>query len=212
MLSVISSIILGTLLSGIWFGLNIIINILASKLKVDWLAKHSVLFSALLPTIIILKNSSLCLWNIENVAHIKSWLLILATVLLTAVIVANNKVENLPTGKELLAYALDGIFMEVPQRMMMQSFIHMILSVNEMYIVMAPLLTAVVWCISICIQGFVMKQCFEKSVFYELLASFVFSVGVGYVLLESGFIGFTMVAHFMERLVSTHLRKWMAKR
>ena len=211
MLLIVCCILLGTLLSGIWFGLNVIINVFASKVKVAWLARYSALFSAFLPTCIILKNSSLCLWNIESVISVKSWLLVLGTVLITSVIVVHNKVVDIPKGKEVLNYALDGIFMEVPQRMMMQSFIHMVLSVNENLAFLVPVLTAVVWCISICIQCILMKQRFGKSVFYDLLSSFVFSIGVGYVLMETGFIGFTMVAHFLERLVSTFLRKWMVK-
>lgn len=211
MLVPVKCILLGTLLSGIWFGLNIIINVLASKLKSAWLARYSVLFSAFLPTFFILNNSSLSLWNIGSVTDIKNWLMTLITALVTSVIVVNNKVEILPSGKEIFYYALDGIFMEVPQRMMMQSFIHMMLNVSEKRIFMTPLLTAIVWCISICIQCIIMKQEFGKSVLCELLASFVFSVGVGYVLMETRFIGFTMIAHFFERLVSTYLRKWMAK-
>lgn len=78
MLLIVCCILLGTLLSGIWFGLNVIINVFASKVKVAWLARYSALFSAFLPTCIILKNSSLCLWNIESVdgRGVYSWLAI----------------------------------------------------------------------------------------------------------------------------------------
>lgn len=212
MLLIVSSVLVGTLLSGIWFGLNVVVNIIAGKLKVDWLARYSVLFSALLPTLLILSNSSLELWNIASFTDKKNWLLILATVLITSIIAAKNSADNLMIGKELINYALDGVFMEVPQRIMMQSFMHMMLCINEKNVCWTPILTAIVWCISICIQCVIMKQNFGKSVICDLLASFIFSVGVGYVLMETGFIGFTMIAHFMERLVSTFLRKWMARR
>lgn len=52
-----------------------------------------------------------------------------------------------------------------------------------------------------------MKEKFDKSLCCELLSSFVFSIGVGIVLMRTGFIVFTMVAHFMERVVSTEIRR-----
>lgn len=67
-------VVLGTLLSGIWFGLNIVINVVANKTKINFLAKYSVLFSALFPTILILKYSTLDLWNVKSVLNWRNWL------------------------------------------------------------------------------------------------------------------------------------------
>ena len=114
---------------------------------------------------------------------------------------------NLVTGKELFVYAMDGIFMEVPQRMMMQSFIYMLMEKSDINAYIAVPVTALIWCISICIQCLIFKTKFDKSVLYELLSSFVFSMGVGTVLIKTEFIGFTMVAHFMERIASSEIRK-----
>ena len=79
--------------------------------------------------------------------------------------------------------------------------------IRERNVLLAPVVTGIIWCISICIQYILMKQSFGKGMFYELLSSFVFSLGIGYVLIQTEFIGFTMVAHFVERLLSTYLRK-----
>ena len=42
----------------------------------------------------------------------------------------------------------------------------------------------------------------SKSIVYELVASFIFSMGVGFVLLQTECIVFTMVAHSMQRVVT----------
>lgn len=68
-------------------------------------------------------------------------------------------------------------------------------------------ITAAVWCIGICIQHLIVKTKFDVSILYELLASFVFSVGVGTILLKTDFIAFTMVAHFVERILSAKIRR-----
>ena len=72
---------------------------------------------------------------------------------------------------------------------------------------LSVIITALIWCGSICIQGVIFKTKFDENMFYELAASFIFSMGVGQVLMRTGFIGFTMVGHFMERIVSTKIRK-----
>lgn len=188
------------------------INVVANKTKINFLAKYSVLFSALFPTILILKYSTLDLWNVKSVLNWRNWLTVFAIAAITAWIVSRNKVEHLPRGKELFQYALDGIMMEIPQRMMMQSFVYTLLLANGRSVLLAPVITAVIWCISICIQCVIMQQSFDKNMAYELLSSFVFSVGVGYVLMRTEFIGFTMMAHFLERIFSTWIRKWIAER
>lgn len=205
-MNILLIILCGTILSGIWFGLNIIFNIFAAKMKLKFLERYSVLFSALLPTILILQYSSLDLWKVASVKDWKSWLLVFATVVITAGIVSRNEKKDLPEGRKLFQYAVDGIIMEVPQRMMMQSFLYTLLLNEGKNVWISSILTAVVWCISICIQCVIMKQRFNRSVVYELLASFVFSTGVGYALLRTEFVGFTMVAHFLERLLSTWVR------
>ena len=91
--------------------------------------------------------------------------------------------------------------------MMMQSFVHALLEMWEIDTYFSVLITAIVWCVSICIQCVIMKQKFNKCVGYELLSSFVFSIGVGVVLIRTEFIVFTMVAHFIERIISTWIRR-----
>ena len=143
----------------------------------------------------------------ENVVDWKSWLVVGGTVLITVAVVSVNEPDNIPYGRKMLWYALDGVMMEVPQRMMMQTFMCLLLDMWGIDIVFSVLVTAIVWCISICIQCVIMKSKFDKSVGVELLSSFIFSVGAGVVLIRTELIVFTMVAHFMERIVSTEIRR-----
>ncbi|MBQ8823319.1 MAG: hypothetical protein IJZ82_11805 [Lachnospiraceae bacterium] len=105
-------------------------------------------------------------------------MILAVTVLLVSVISSRNKMTILPEGNDW----------------------------NE-NISLSVFITAIIWCASICIQCIIMRRKFDTSVMRELLASFVFSMGVGVVLLRTEFIGFSMLAHFAERIISTMLRK-----
>jgi len=204
---ILAAILLGMLLSGIWFGVRTILELISNKVEIKFISRFSTVLAALVPTIIVVSNGNLKLWNFGSIVGWQSWVLVLLTVIVTALVVSKNKPSNILTGKELLWYALDGVLMEVPQRMMMQSFVCLLLELWGIDAFYSALVTAIVWCISICIQCVIMKSKFDKSVVVELLSSFVFSLGVGIVLVRTEFILFTMVAHFMERIVSTEIRR-----
>ena len=125
-------------------------------------------------------------------------MILAVTVLLSAIVISINQVAEIPRGKELLLYALDGVCMEIPQRMMMQWGLDLYLSMP---------VTAFVWCISICIQCLICKLKFDRKIVIEIAASFLFSMGAGLLLLKSGFIGLPMAGHFLERILSTIIRK-----
>lgn len=62
-----------------------------------------------------------------------------------------------------LGIMLSGIFMEVPQRMVMQSFIYMLMIKNDINIGISVPITALIWCASICIQCMIFKLSAMKS-------------------------------------------------
>ena len=95
---------------------------------------------------------------------------------------------------------------EILQRLMMQSFVYGILKLLGVlsltfYTVIA---TALIWCLAIGIQTILSKKTFSKDVFIDILASFVFSLGIGYVYQQTGFILISMIAHFFERILSSY--------
>lgn len=207
MIKIFFAILLGTALSGIWFGIRMILEVISSRTGIKFISRFSTVLAAIVPLGFILQYSRLQLFKMQNVVDWKSWLIIGTAVLITAAVVSVNKSDNIPSGRKLLWYALDGAMMEVPQRMMMQTFVCLLLDMWGIDIVFSALVTAIVWCISICIQCVIMKRRFDKTVVVELLSSFVFSVGVGVVLIRTELIVFTMVAHFVERIVSTEIRR-----
>lgn len=207
MIKIFFAVLLGTALSGIWFGIRMMLEVISSKTGIKFISQFSTVLAAIVPLGFILQSNRLQLLKMESVVDWKSWLVVGATVLITAVIVSLKESDNIPSGRELLWYALDGVMMEVPQRMMMQTFVCLLLDMLGIDIVFSVLVTAIVWCISICIQCVIMKSKFNKSVVVEIISSFIFSIGVGIVLIRTELIVFTMVAHFMERIVSTEIRR-----
>ena len=197
----------GVLLSGVWFGLRTVVEIIANRTKIKCFSTFSVVISAIIPLIIIFKYYNLYWLNYKSIVDWKNWLLVLAVVGVTSGIISVNKQNSDLKGLDLFKYAIDGIFMEIPQRLMMQTFVCLLLSIWNMNIYFSVPITAIIWCMSICIQYIILRIKFDSVLLYEVLASFVFSIGVGYVLIKTEFIGFTMIAHFMERMLSTMIRK-----
>lgn len=207
-IGIIVSFALGMLLSGIWFGLVIALERISDKCKLYSISRVKSVIAAVIPTYIILKLNNHYFFNVKSVSDWKAWIEILGVAIITAFIVSKNEVETLPSGKELLWYGIDGIFMEIPQRLMMQSFVWCILKQFKIdnAIVFSIFINAMIWCSSIIIQNIIFKIKFEKSTVREIFSSFFFSVGAGYILIKTEFIIFTMIAHLVERIVSTRIR------
>lgn len=210
-IGIIVSFALGMLLSGIWFGLVIALERISDKCKLYSISRFKSVIAAVIPTYIILKLNNHYFFNVKSVSDWKAWIEILGVAIITAFIVFKNEVETLPSGKELLWYGIDGIFMEIPQRLMMQSFVWYILKQFKIdnAIVFSIFINAMIWCSSIIIQNMIFKIKFEKSTVREIFSSFFFSVGAGYILIKTEFIVFTMIAHLVERIVSTRIRRKM---
>lgn len=126
------------------------------------------------------------------------------TILLTVFIVLKADAPNRQkTAKEIFLSGLNGMMMEMPQRLMMQPFTWWLLQKfqvpNAEYY--AVFTTAIIWCMGIVTQNVIGKQDFDRNLWIELLSSFVFSLGIGYVFQKSGFIVITMFAHFFERII-----------
>lgn len=201
---------LGVLLSGLWFVLMMLVGSLAARTGVKLLSHLRMAIAAAIPTIIILCVANNAYLNFSSVTDYKSWLMIVAAVVLTSLIASQISVSTLPRGKELLLYGIDGVLMEIPQRLMMQAFLLLLSGALGVSNYWSAFLTAIVWCISICLQCMINKSKFSASTVLELVSSFIFSLSIGFVFVRTCFIGFTMLAHFCERLLSTILRERIA--
>lgn len=204
-LKIILCILAGSLLSGIWFGSNLLINSMLKKYNLSPMIHFSTVLSSIIPIIIIGYFMGLPPLQADGLTNLSVYIIGICTVIFTILIITSSTVRARKVGKELLLFGLDGALMEVPQRLMMQSFLlgllHLLNVTNENYF--SIIITGFVWCISICIQCFICKTKFNKDTLWELLASFVFSLGIGYVYQQTGFILITMLAHFLERIFSS---------
>lgn len=63
MIYIILTLVSGILLSGVWFGLNFLIQICVEKSKVKFLERYSVIAASVIPLVFILKYNRLELWN-----------------------------------------------------------------------------------------------------------------------------------------------------
>ena len=197
----------GILLSGIWFALILLVSSLATKNGSELLSHLGTVIAAAIPTTVILCVANNAYLNFSSVTDCASWLIIIAAITLTSLVISQKSVHVLLYGKELLLYCIDGALMEIPQRLMMQAFLLLLsdaLDVNKYWSI---IITAVVWCVSICLQSVITKTKANTSTMLELVSSFLFSLLVGFVFVRTYFIGFTMLAHFCERFLSTTLRK-----
>ena len=207
-LMLLLSILAGFLLSGIWFGLLFLFIGFAQRLvNLKWLLHLRTLFASIIPIVIIAVTVGLYPVQVEELNKANIYLVAHLTVLITTAIVSRKKQGVHRKGRELIIYGLDGAFMEIPQRLMMQSFIYGFLkligvSVLDHYTVLA---TALIWCMGIGIQALLKGEHFDKDLFIDLIASFVFSLGIGYVYQRTGLILITMTAHFLERILSGYV-------
>lgn len=98
--------------------------------------------------------------------------------------------------------------MEICQRLFMQVLLLTLLQMFDIpsYKLWSIILTALVWCVGIAIQEAITRKKFDKEFWLDTTCSLVFSIGIGYVLVESGFIFLTMIGHGLERLLSNIFR------
>ena len=108
----------------------------------------------------------------------------------------------------LAPLCIEAACMEIPQRVMMQTFVCGILSMQKLNTLWSIFITALFWCAGILVQAFVSKQMNFKHLFLEVVASFVFSMGIGYVFYSSECLVIPMLAHAAERFVT---RKCLTK-
>lgn len=206
-LSFLLTILLGFLLSGIWFGLVFINGKIINKYKSSWILPLNPLLASIIPIFIISIVMGIYPVQIEGIQDLGVYVIAIVTVFVTTAIITRKKLAEHKGCKELLIYALDGVLMEIPQRLMMQSFIYGMLKVLgvELLNLYSIIATAIIWCMGILMQNFLAGQHLDKDIITDVLASFVFSIGIGYVYQRTGFIVITMIAHFSERILSSYV-------
>lgn len=62
--------------------------------------------------------------------------------------------------------------------------------------------TLIITCLDILVQPVLLRQPVKKEILIELITSFIFSMGIGYVFYSSECFLFGMLAHIAERMIS----------
>ena len=197
---------LGFLLCGVWFGVQLGLNAVFSKAGRGRLAYFSPLMASCVPIALILRRSGSYSLNLSALSDAGLWGLSAATLLLTCLIKLLSERNRRRAEKRQLAYmCMEAAFVEIAQRLMMQSFVMNLLAAWGCGAAWCVPLNALVWCAGICAQAILLKQPLTKALAADLLTSFVFSIGCGYVFFRSGCIVFSMAAHAAERLITAKI-------
>ena len=198
----------GFLLSGVWFGMQLWLTRTFLKKGYNRLIYFSPLFAVCIPTVLIICLSGSYSPKLLALSSGKLWALTAATLLATCLIKGLSEKKHRAAGKQELPWVcMEAAFVEIAQRLMMQSFVMYLLDAWGCAAIWCVFLNALIWCAGIVIQGILAKQTMGKNFAFDLAASFVFSVGCGYVFYLSGCIAFSVTAHVAERFIMTKLER-----
>lgn len=199
----IFAIILGFLLVGAFFGLMILVQrkLVREEGMLSYLCP---LIASFVPTVMILWWKNDFSLHLENMRYGRYWMIIfVGTSVVCAFILAFRKKENEGcSGRTLILKCVEAGTMEIPQRLMAQSFIFMLLSVWGRNTIYCIPINALVWCLGICVQGVLIRQ-ERRELIVDLIASALFSMAAGYVFYQTGCIVYCVIAHMLERFVTT---------
>lgn len=197
---ILLSLILGFALSGILFGLTIVLSNTRAKV----VRKFLMPIISIIPVIILFIITRVNIFNLYNIFDGISWIILIITNIIVIMLITLNSSNLLLSRKAIFVNGLEGLMMEIPQRVLMQNFIFSLLLywkvVNSN--IWCILINANIWCLGILAQALIMKRKLHKTLFIEILSSFIFSIGIGYVFIRTELILLPMIAHFAERIIS----------
>ena len=197
--------LLGFCLSGLWFGCHTLLRPKLEAVAHGALEPLSPLLSAALPTVPICIAARTHPFHLSALADGRLWLLALAAVLLTCLVKRLLCPSQAASTSGLAARCLEAACMEFPQRAMMQTFLCWYLVHSSAEPVWGIVLCGGVWCLSILVQAVILRQHGLRALLGDLLASFVFSLGIGFVYFRTECLLLPMLAHALERYIVTKL-------
>lgn len=195
--------VLGFLVLGIFYGSQIMIHkYLVKDSKVA--EAFSPLIASLVPTVFVLMWKQDWSLHLDKLLIPEYWGIILLTEAIVCVLVIafiDRKFE-ITTGKELFLMCVEAGAMEIPQRLMMQNFICLLLGAWGMDARLGIPINGLVFCAGIFAQALIVKERNHFRLIIEMLASFTFSLGAGYVYYFSGCLIYCIAAHMAERFIT----------
>ena len=202
--------LLGFLLSGMWYATNILLlNIFANK---GWKAAtpFSALLTSLLPLAAISLYRGYLPLNLHMLFNYQLWAIIFVTLIITCLVVRLKKYCHY-NEYGLLGLCVETASIEIAQRLMMQTFVILLLEHWKCHTIWCVLINALIWCLDILVQPVLLRQPIKKEILIELIASFIFSMGIGYVFYFSECFLLGVLAHMAERMISNMGKKVKAE-
>ena len=172
------------------------------------------LIAAFIPTLVILIIKNGWSLHLENFLDFEYWgTILLAVVVSSALTVVFSPSQNKIEPMELSMRCLHGGFMEVPERVMMQNFIMILLVAFNLKAKNCVVITATILGLGIIIEAIIKKDKDYKSLIIKVLSSVIFSLLVGHVYFFTGCIIYCIVGHILERFISNifYIRKKMTE-
>lgn len=198
--------LLGFLLSGMWYATNILLlNIFANK---GWKAAtpFSAFLASLLPLAAISLYRGYLPLNLHMLFNYQLWAIVFVTLIITCLVIRLKKnCHHNEYG--LLGLCAEAASIEIAQRLMMQTFVMLLLEHWKCHTIWCVLINALIWCLDIIVQPVLLRQPIKKEILIELIASFIFSMGIGYVFYSSECFLFGVLAHMAERMISNMGKK-----
>ncbi len=153
--------LLGFLLSGIWYATNIfLLNIFANK---GWkVAGHfSPLLASLLPLAAISLYRGYLPLNLHMLFNYQLWAIVVATLIITCLVIRLKKTCHHNKYK-LLGLCMEAASIEIAQRLMMQTFVMLLLDHWKCLTIWCVLINALIWCLDILVQPVLLRQPVKK--------------------------------------------------
>ena len=198
--------IAGFLLSGVWFGTQLWLKRIFIKAGRSRYLFFAPLLAACIPTALLFFWEGTFFLRLSALSDGRAWILTLGTLLCTCLVKClSSRKSFTPEKPSLLRPCAEAAFMEVAQRLMMQTFVMQLLTLWGCRTYWCVCITALIWCAGILLQPLLLRQKPNRELVVDLAASFIFSMGAGYVFYQTGCILFSMAAHAAERLITMKL-------
>lgn len=139
--------------------------------------------------------------NLHMLFNYQLWAIVVATLIITCLVIRLKKTCHHNKYK-LLGLCMEAASIEIAQRLMMQTFVMLLLDHWKCLTIWCVLINALIWCLDILVQPVLLRQPVKKGILIELIASFIFSMGIGYVFYSSECFLFGVLAHIAERMIS----------
>lgn len=195
--------------SGALFGLTVLLQTKVVKKEVLW--PFCMPFAALIPAVAVILLFKRTPFNFASLGAWKLWMVALGSAVAAAFIVQLKK-ERAENRAFAGLQCLEGASMEIVQRVFMQTLALGLIRGLGLKEPACILINACVFAADIFVQALACRERNYRNTLVEAAASFVFSMGIGYVFYASGCFVIPMLAHAAERLISAGLRNWKTKK